>query len=422
MQQSDHPVIIVMNDRRKRQMIREALTRRGYTKFRFLMSGREAIPAMKANPGAMMHIEWQGQDTLELLEKDRLDKKGISRAIFIYAVHHEPNLLAGLTDYVIERVHYGSVKEAQVLEALDHSLSPQKSHSMFKGCVFDIQNAQKEGDAHKFTTLVTDALDKFPGNLRFRCELAAVYIDRLELNVADELLDEEEMGVESIPRFLHLKARVALMKREHKKAEELLAQSLLLNPKNVDRLVDFGEILLQQLRAKDAEARFDQALAIEPSYTPANLGKARAKLLDEQLEEGIQLIKGFSSEADRASIFNNAGVINVRHHRFKQAIKLYELAEGLLGSPSLRARVVFNKGLTMVRLSRFEDGIQLMSRACELDGEFEKAAHWLEKLKPRDPDLDDLDDLDFIDNDDFLLEEAIGGESMSFAEEIVEIE
>ncbi|MBX3606337.1 MAG: type IV pilus biogenesis/stability protein PilW [Piscinibacter sp.] len=115
---------------------------------------------------------------------------------------------------------------------------------------------------------------------RVRLELATAYFSRGQMNVA---LDEVKLALAADPNLVaahNLRGLIYANLGEPGPAEESFRRALALNPNDFDAMQNFGWFLCQQKRYPDADAQFEQALAVpqnrEPSRTLLAQGVCRA--------------------------------------------------------------------------------------------------------------------------------------------------
>lgn len=376
------PAILVMKNREKRKALRSALNTIGFKNIRLLTDARDAFPLIESLPHSLMLLEWQGADTIRLLKGRQGTGKMDTRPIMLFTNLEERSLLSIVSDYKIERVFSGPISPSQAVAEIRKILDPRLAVNQFRHELRLVSEARGNGDYTKALSLLSTVSEKSPRNLRISCEKAAIFLEMGRVDEAEDLLNDALQVDRNLPRLLHLRAKCALIKGDHEGAENLLRRSTILNPYHVDRLLAFGEVLLHQYKALEAKEVFDQVIGLDQDNKRAIRGRVCSSLINGQLNQGLKLLQDVSDEGERAAIFNNAGVLSVRHNRFDEAIHLYDMAFSLLESRRLKARVLFNKGLSLVRSKKVKESIPILSQALNLDREFKKPAHWLEKIDP----------------------------------------
>ena len=197
---------------------------------------------------------------------------------------------------------------------------------------------------------------------------------------AEAKLNSFLLNNSKIPRALHLKARCLMNKGNTEEASLYLKRSTLLNPLNSQRLIDFGESLLRLNRPKEARDPFMKALKVDPSSKKAKGGLGTTNMLLGNINEGLSFINELASDRERASVFNNSGVLAIKDRQIGAALKFYDLGIALINDRQLKAKLVFNKGLAFLKNQDKEAGINLLKEAIALDPSFGRAESLLTRV------------------------------------------
>ncbi len=145
-----------------------------------------------------------------------------------------------------------------------------------------------------------------------------------------------------------------------------MQQVATLEPNAADILYYIGEGYRQLGQASEALKIFNQALAVNPNYAPAYLGRARVRLIKsgqetsarQDLEEAVRLDPNFTEAyLELASLFLRIGDTN-------RAALQVEKAEAL--SPDSPA-VVYTRARVLLAQNDFDQALQAVDRALSLD-------------------------------------------------------
>jgi Tfp pilus assembly protein PilF len=167
----------------------------------------------------------------------------------------------------------------------------------------------------------------------------------------------------------------------HTEAAKLLQATRLINPFNVERLLDLGAALLNCGQFKDALRSFSDVLDLDAANVAAMRGKAQCQLLEGEINEALTLMRQLSGPRELASIFNNAAVLAIRQGRFDQGTSLYKTAISALGrNQELVARLFFNLGIAHHKMSQNGEALENFQKALQFDPGFAKARHNVTQL------------------------------------------
>jgi tetratricopeptide (TPR) repeat protein len=149
----------------------------------------------------------------------------------------------------------------------------------------------------------------------------------LILRARSMALDDEERAVRDLDRVLvgssrskaapaelsrayALRARIDMRRGAATEAREAFAQSLHLDPRNIEALCGEGRLFLGESRPTEALSRFDAALQIDPTSVDALVGDAAAKLAAERpgdaREQLLEARARYPKSADVALLLGRA--------------------------------------------------------------------------------------------------------------------
>ena len=348
------------------------------------------IEALTAHPKGMLIIDWQvgAAAVVMVLSHNRKAPTGPLRPILLVAKEVTLEIVSTAAEYAVSQIFSEEITKKSISNRLSSMLLTETVPDEIKQALGEVQKARLADDPAKGTKILIKLLPKHPTNMRLKCEAAELMLQMDEAENAMTIL----AGIDKVKppnlRGLHLLGRCLMKLGRFDEGLKTLEQASLFNPHDVDRLVDIGQVLLNLDRVKEAEASFNKALESAPDQHDARLGKAQCKLLDNQVNDALDLVKGVASDTEMASIFNTCAVLNIRHKRHSAGMGLYAAALKVLSkSPKLQARLQFNMGHGYRRMGKNEDALECMQACLQLDPSFKKAKDAIQAIqqggKPR---------------------------------------
>ena len=374
------PVIVFMNPGASREETLNALKMMGMNNVHPAGNFMACREMMRHKPNAMLVLDWQGEETVSVLNFSRGSLNVDPRPI-VMIVEEEPDyFLNVMSDYHLTAMQPGPVSTTDMIRLFNDFFEGGRLQSVPNVALTGVNHFRAKGDHEGALNLLRDLQLKSPKNYKISLEIVDVLISRGSWQDATAMVGDVLLNHPDNPRALHLQARCLLQQRRPEDAARLLSQSTLLNPMNCDRLVDLGDTLLRLNQPDKAAKQYDKALHLNKEHSGARVGKGTTDLLLGN-SGALNFIKELASEREKAAIFNNAGIVNINLGHLDEAIRLYDVGLKLLSSPPLQARVTFNKSLAWLRDGRPEEAIKMLKKAMALDGKFTRAGILLEKIK-----------------------------------------
>ena len=103
-------------------------------------------------------------------------------------------------------------------------------------------------------------------------------------------------------------------------------------------------------------------------------------MLEGDFEEAAKFMRKISSQRERASALNLAGVTAVKKGKFHLAEKMYEQAKEFIKDKEVLARVIYNQALAAAQLKMKKETIQYLKEAQALDPSYQKVRDLAKKL------------------------------------------
>lgn len=336
------------------------------------------VAALGRHPKAMLILDWEhGAPQVNATLRHAKGVYGIdTRPIFLIAAEMSTPIIAVAAEYYVSRVHAGEISRGLVQEHLDAIVDQESADHGLRRLLTRVADARARGDWSGATRLLEEMRTKFPDDRRIACELAESLIHENRWHEASELVGRLSVTSRMNLRVQHLKARCLMKRGAFDEAAAILADTSLINPFNVERLVDLGRAYMQVDRVRDALDAFREALALDPSSKEASQGELQCKLINGEVNDALELMRQMTTARELASLFNNAAILSIRHGRFDHGLSLYHTAIGTLGSKDgLVSRLFYNLGLAYHKQGRPGASLGCFERALRIDQGFEKARH-----------------------------------------------
>ena len=376
------PAILFVAGKQNREQTGTALKLLGNSQVMEAEDLATGLAMVKKNPESMLILDWQGIPSVRMLDEAQDPQATAGRPVFMIVEEEPDHFLAVMSDYTLAGKLPGPVVAADMVRLLRRYFEDTSDKTRTNQALERARISRQQGQMKRALETLQALRRKVPGNSQVALETADLLIAMENWPEAGKIIDETMREHPTVPRVMHLKARWLLHEERRDEAASFLNRSLLLNPLHCDRLLSLGQMLLRMDRSAEAEARFQEALRINPELSPARIGVGTSRLLQES-PEAMEFIGDLRSEQEKAAIFNSAGVINVGFGKFTEARKLYDLGLAFISGNHLRARVTFNKCLAWLKEGQLQNAETEAYRSMELDPSFERAGDLLMQIKAR---------------------------------------
>lgn len=377
----DLVAIVYIGSNEIQRKVRVGLNQIGFRDVRFPGERQLCLSHLHNLPEALLIAEWTGIETIKILEASRDQQLVDPRRIYLIVNQFQDGFLQIITDYHINGVFAGNIESQDIHRDILHILDKNHPVNAFKNEFQRLLSLKHQNKMAQAQTQLEKMIDKSPNNNKLRLELAALLIEMNEWKSAETTIDIVLLKELGLPRALHLKARCLLQRKKLVNASEYLRLATNLNPFHADRLIEFGETLLQINNPKDALKSFQKAQEIQPEDERIVKGLQQATLLLDDYSEILKLMAQLTSERERASVFNNAAVICAANRDFAKAIKLYSMGISVIQGHHLKAKMAFNKSLSFAKSGDKVQAIDQCAEAIKWDPSYKKAQKLLQKLE-----------------------------------------
>lgn len=394
---ADQSIILYIENVHTRKTVRSSLGAKNIKVFT-VTTTKEAIEKVEKDRRAALILDWSGISTIKVLSASKGKKPLDSRPIILIVEAEHEGLLEVFADFQMNRLLLGPLNILifdEAINTLFDKTSPVNTLKMQFEPYLKKLSQKNYSDAKSILEIMRA---KNPKNLTITQELANLCILMEEWEEAEKLTDEVLRFNSKLARAAHLKARCLMEKKDDKGAEVYLERATQLNPLDINRLIDFGNVLLNQGKHKPAKKAFTQASDIDPYNKAAAKGGATASFLLGEHDEAIELLQQLGSERERAAVFNNTGVLAVRQKSMKQAVHLYDIALNFIKDSEIKSKIYYNKSLAFVKKGDLPPALEAVKEAASLDPQNKKVKDLLAKVREvTGPDEDQGFDDSFVD-------------------------
>ncbi|MEI8027031.1 MAG: tetratricopeptide repeat protein [Pseudomonadota bacterium] len=370
-----------------KSLYREALKDHGGPHIEVIQDPDEIDTHLKGGDATLLVIDWNldVDNVVCLLNKVQGSLREI--AVLIHTEKISGKAIAVGLEYSVDYVGNASEIPAVIKVGVAKAIDSYLKLSPIRSILSKIDMFRKKGDFKSAMLVLESTLEKAPNVAIIELELAAVYVDSGLWRDAEPIVKRLSEVQPPNLRAQHLYARVLMKKSQFKEAEALLNNCKLLNPYNAPRLVDLGRCILEQPgRSSEALTIFDEAIKLDPNLPEAKLGKSECLLAQGDIEDALELMKGFASPRELASVFNLAAIVNIRDRKFNDGIGLYQVAlKSIKDDNFASSRLYFNAALGFNRWERPEDALKCLKKSLELDPTFNRSKSLLKRISDKVP-------------------------------------
>lgn len=359
-----------------RPVLRQEIKQIGIPTLYNVESIQSCLEHLGRYPRAMLVVDWDHGDRFlsQILAAAQGAFSCDTRAIFLIAPEVNLPLVAMATEYHVSRIHTGEISRGAIQAHMDAIMTEESDEQSLRVQLSRVAEARSRGNVQSAGQILAELMIRFPGNSRIGCELAEHLIQEDSWDKASALVDMLLAIDQNNLRTQHLKARCLMHEGKFEDASAVLINSNIINPFNVERLVDLGQAFIQSDRIKEALATFDEVLSLDMSNKAAHLGRAQCRLLEGDVNEALGLMRQISTPREMASLFNNSAILSIRQNRFDQGLSLYKAAIGAVGSKErIISRLLYNLGIAQYKNSKLEEALECFEVAFKRDPSYTKA-------------------------------------------------
>ncbi len=375
----EQSAIIFVKRPELRDLVRQCLKAQNFKVENFFnaSSPKEFKQFVADTPTAVCILDWQqGMDALtQTLAFMRDLGKVESHPVLLMSPVEDKGIPAFAREYLVSKVLIGQVsfdalkKTVQQICKMYAEVNPIKDELIAAG------RAQREGRMDEALKILKDLHETYPESVRLHTELAEVHAHMQSWSEVKQCLQPLVESEVANPRVWHLYARSLLKLGDTDGALRMMERAKILNPQNLERLLEIGSILVQDNQASKAATVYNEAVQLAPQSKEAKVGQAVSHLLMDEVNEVLDLMRSHTLGRELGAVFNLAGVVACHSRQFDLSQKLYSQAiQQVEKQHELAARVYYNKGIACYKQDKIEDAIQMFEKAVTLDPALEQAA------------------------------------------------
>jgi tetratricopeptide (TPR) repeat protein len=313
------------------------------------------------------------QDACGFLQRLRKISGCRNVPIILFAKELSTQLLSIGTEYGVAKSLQERALGETLAPAVESVLAELSKPSSLRSHLVRLELAAEKEAFGEVDRIVEDFYHLYPEHPRSLVEFANLCIRRGNWNKARQVSAKAAEKFPDNLRVVNLTARLDMHEGKRGEALRKLEQADLVSPKNLERLVLFGDVFRTSGDNDTARAYYGQALEVDDGSKDAKKGLGLVELTEGDVNAALELFRDAASEEEIGGFFNNTAILAVRSGEFEKAGRLYEAARGALRADPLRAKVTFNLGLAYRKWNKPAQAAGAFVQALRYDAEHEKA-------------------------------------------------
>lgn len=337
----------------------------------------ECINIMQAMSDIPLIIDWEnGPETVNHVLGQAQSPEGTNlREIYLIANEVNQDIVISAAEYNVSRIHVGEITRSAIIQDLQYIAWRLTTKTPLKTCLQTVSLQRKAGDHLGAAGTLKNAHDEDPDNIRLTLELAEsmthIHVWDEAARLAESILGREPTNL----RAMHILGRCRMKAGKLGEAIAVFEQASTHNRLKVDRVVEFGNALLQSGRHQEAIKQFDFVLSVDSESNAAKKGKGQCKLMIGELNDALELLTEAAGGHEIAAIFNTCAIMLTKQGKFNAGIEMYRAALSVLGKNTrVAARLHFNMGLAFYKDNFMNEAFNCFVKAVELDSNYISAA------------------------------------------------
>ncbi len=369
-------VILFIARSNVKTILRDEFKKFGITNFLIGDTAAQTSSHLAQHKNAPIIIDWENgqQDVVKILSQISRSGEITFRPVMLICINLSEVIVGTAAEYDVQRIHSGELTRQKISLHVESLLNDRLLPPGLKQGLQMAASSRQMGDWKQSLTTLRTLHDQYPENQRLTAELVE---NLIHLNnwadaapIAKQLSDIEP----GYPRALGLFGRVLMKQGRYPEAIEVFKRANILNPMNVDRLVNLAKSFLKIDKVTEARTQFDAALKLDDTSREASLGLGECALLDGDVNEALDFMRDVSSPRETASLFNSAAILSMRQGRYEIGKKLYQVAMRSVEEDAfLLSRLVYNLGIGYFRWQRDFDALECFEKAARLDPKYDDA-------------------------------------------------
>ena len=376
-------VLVLTKEGVHRENISKNLKKGGFT-CDFISNYRNASQVINhTKPGVLLH-DWDAFDTDQncLFHQMIAKMTNLSYLCRItYAKKLSSTIFATAYDTGIDRVITLTNLQLNIVEEIRMARSSISNISNLQKLTRSIHSNEHEYSQSEIDQTVSEAYSQYPHDSIVKLEFGNLCFRNNKLNkaltIGDEILNQDQNNV----RAMNLVSRIYMKQNKHDEALTVLENANILAPKNINRLLELGDICIQTNQGAKARKYYEEAYESAPENPETIEALGKLEVNEGNQNAALEIFKKTMSEEEVAGFLNNAGIREVRKQNYKEAMKLYELAVNSLKTNKYVSQLYFNMALAQRRLKNLEGCRDYLKKSLEHKSDFSKAEKQLKEVE-----------------------------------------
>ena len=360
-----------------RNIVKQHVKEHGCEELHAPENATDCINMLKAMSEIPLIIDWEnGAEIVNHVLGQAQSPEGTNlREIYLIATEVNQDIVLSAAEYNVSRIHVGEITRSTIIQDLQYIAWRIATKTPLKTCLHNVSLQRKAGDHLAAAETLKTAHDLDPDNIRLALELAE---SMTHIQVWDEAARLAEGILSRDPsnlRAMHILGRCRMKAGRLQEAIEVFELASTHNRLKVDRIVEFGTVLLQSGRHTEAIKQFDFALSVDSESVAAKKGKGQCKLMIGEINDALEMLTEAAGGHEIAAIFNTCAIMSIKQSKFSAGIDMYRAALGALGkNPKVAARLHFNMGLAFYKDNFMNEAFGCFVKSVEADPQFISAA------------------------------------------------
>jgi len=373
---SEMQFLIVDDMQTMRKMIRSMLTSLGVT--RWIAEASDGLEAWEKLSTIkydfiICDINMPRMDGLEFLKRVRESRDYRDIPVLMITGEVTEEIVASAAEsevdhYLLKPFQLGALEE-RIREVIHKKKNPSPGELLFRQALDHCQAREYNQALERGLTLCQ------PPYVRQAKVLNLVGECYLELGDLDKANQFVSAALELNPRYIKAYKNFARIKERGGKLDEaikILQVANQINPRNGDRLLHLGRLLLQTEESTAARECFDRALKYNPNDSP-QLQREVAEILlqtGHAAEAEAMFIKSINQDPDNIHLYNRLGVALRQQKKHQDAMKWYQKA---LKIDPHHETTHYNLGILFLDLGQKDQARNSLQTALRLRPDFPEA-------------------------------------------------
>ena len=268
------------------------------------------------------------------------------RPILLFSQESVEGLEGLAAEYSVSHLHTGQLTPNVMKDILVQIAQSEGYTQDVRDAFKLVADARQRKDWQLAGNILEESFKKNPREQRICVELAENYFCLGNYDKVEDLLKVAFAGDSEDPREINLVGRVLMARGEYDKASLVLQKAKLINPFNIDRIIDLGESYLEMNKFYKAEKTFREAVDYGSKESKALGGLGKSLLALGKINDALIYLRQLSGDREMASVFNNSAILCMRAGKYEEGMRLYQVALKTVGEDKeVQSKLAFNMGI-----------------------------------------------------------------------------